>query len=1166
MKFTPNPEQENAINARGNILVSAAAGSGKTAVLVERVIKKITDKQLKTSIDRLLIVTFTNLAAEEMRLRIERRLDEEIANNPNDENLRYQKYLLPSAKICTIDSFCIDLVRENFYKLSISPDFEICDKNSLKPTDYLVLNKIFREKLDQNNVYFTNLLDILGCEYSHDKFFEVFFDIFEYSRQLPYPKKWFENISENYKTFERGNIYYDYIITTSEKIVNRHIKALDNAFNLLAVNDDIYNYYYDTFKSNYDKFMELSKLLQAGKWDSVYSYLESLELLSIKKYKNDHLIPEIAAARNIFVTNTESVLKKLKKFFVEDQISINNIFKAIYPSLKLLSDILIEFDQKLFEEYKKNNTFTFHNTEHLALSLLCDENGNCNSEFLSNFDEVLVDEYQDTNDLQDKLFTVLSNNEEKLFMVGDIKQSIYAFRGANPSNFNKRKNTYTPYDKEKIGIPQKIILRKNYRSKDEVCEFVNYFFGLFMNDATGEIIYDDDEKLVPGTSFPKVNTPACEIDIIDGKLSDVSEPEIEAVRVADYIENVMKSGDVISDKDRNDKPILRPAKYSDFAILLRSHKKNSAYFVAEFKRRGIPVTYETSEFAETTEIVTFLSLLKVVDNPTSDIELLTVLLSPIFCFTPDEIALIRAKKTDRSLYSCLVESANNGDKKSIDTINTLEKFRLKAVTNSLPRLISLLLSDTSYLDIVSTLSDGEKRRNNLLLLVHYAKTFTSEANSGISSFVEFITTHSDSLTGATASSDGNAVRIISIHASKGLEFPVCIIASANKKFNDQEKRDKTLYLTDYGVGFKYYDNIRKAPIDIVSKEVILDKINTDKFAEELRLLYVAMTRAKDKLMIVGTVSNLENKLPELGAILLAADCKIDDIALSSVSSFFYWILLSLILSKKPNILRESGHSFILSDTDCDYTLLKFNAEDILNNLVPLSLNEEITVDCDKVEQIKKNFDKKYKYFELSNLQAKTSVTGLVGKSANDKYRFSARPAFMSSGGLTASEKGTAMHKVMEYFDFEKAMDIEEELTRLYEYKFITEAEYNSIDRKLLKSFFESELFARISKSSLVKREMRFITEIDAQLLDSTISDELKTQKVILQGAVDLCFEEDNKLVILDFKTDRVDEFSELKTKYSEQLSHYAMACEKIFSKPVKEKIIYSFNLGEYDNV
>ncbi len=1166
MKFKPNKQQEAAIFAQGNILVSAAAGSGKTAVLVERVIKKITDKTSKTSIDKLLIVTFTNLAAEEMRLRIEKRLDEEIKNNPDDENLRYQKYLLPSAKICTIDSFCIDLVRENFEKLSLSPDFKICDKYSLKPTDYIVLDKIFKERLDENNPDFINLLDILGCEHSQEKFFDVIFDIFDYSRQLPFPKKWFDSIPQNYKTFSKGNVYYDYIINTAARILKRHIASLDKAFDLLSVDKKIFDYYYKTFKGNYDKFTELLELLEKGEWDDVYLYLSKFQLLTVDKYKNDHLIPQIAAARNIFITNTEEILKKLSKFFACDLASIDATFQSIYQSVKILSEILIEFDEKLFEEYKKNNTFTFHNTEHLALKLLCDEEGNPSQEFLSDFDEVLVDEYQDTNDLQDKLFTVLSNNEEKLFMVGDIKQSIYAFRGANPSNFNRRKNTYALYETEKTNIPQKIILKNNYRSCPEVCEFVNYFFGMFMNENTGEIIYDNDEKLVPTAKFPPINTPACEIDIIDGKVPNVSSTELEAVRVADYIQSIMQSGDVISDKDKNDKPILRPAKFSDFAILLRSHKKNSAYYVAELKRRGIPVTYETDEFADTTEIVTFLSLLKVVDNPKSDVELLTVLLSPIFSFTPEEIANMRAGKTSRSLFSCLVENANNGDKKSKDTIDRLEKFRLKSLTNSLPRLITILLSDTGYLDIVSTLSDGEKRRNNLLLLVHYAENFNADVSSGISSFVEFITAHSNSLSGATASSDGNAVRIMSIHASKGLEFPVCIIASANKKFNDQEKRDKTLYLTDYGVGFKYYDNAEKALVDTISKEVILDKINSDKFAEELRLLYVAMTRAKDKLLIIGTVSNLQNKLTNLTSVLLASDSKIDDIVLSSAGSFLYWIILSLILSKKPNILRENGHSLILSDVDCDNLLEILSPDKILNDFVPLNIADDVSVDYNKVDKIKENFNNKYRYAELSKLQAKTSVTGLLGKDNDENFLFSARPSFMLSGGLTQAEKGSAMHKVIECFDFAKSNDIEKELTRLYEYKFITEAQYNSIDRNALKQFFASELFERIKKSNLIKREMRFITEIDAQLLDNNISEELKSQKVILQGAIDLCFIEDDKVVILDFKTDKVGSFSQLKDKYTEQLSHYATACEKIFGKAVKEKIIYSFNLGEYGTV
>lgn len=1167
MAFVPTIEQGKAIEAKGNILVSAAAGSGKTAVLVERVIKKLCSKTDSVSADKLLIVTFTNAAAAEMRSRIEKRLDEECRKNPDDVSLLFQKHLLPAAKICTIDSFCIDLVRENFEKLNIAPDFKMSDANSLRPIDESVLQQIVNRYLEENNPLFLELLDIIGAEYDEKRFISFVLELFNYSRQLPFPKSWYQSFADYYKDgkFSKASVWYKYAFSKALELIKDAQNSLSTAIDLLTVSESAVEGYTPVFSDLADNLYSLKEIALKEDWDEFYKKLINFAPLALpKNVKGVTGIFEVNAAKDIYKYITSKPIEKLQRIFYADLEFINRQYQKIAEPIKLLADILIEFDDALFEEYKKNATFTFHNTEHLALQLLCEEK---NGEFVIKedaeelfirFEEVMVDEFQDTNDLQDLLFYCLSNKEKNLFVVGDVKQSIYGFRGANPKNFLSKKNRYIPIEKTTDEMPQKIILGKNFRCKAEVCDFINFFFYLFMSEETGDIIYNDEEKLIRGANYPELDKNPCEYHLIEAKGNAEHCSKVEAKYIAEYIRKTMAEGDII----RVDDNTLRPAKYSDFTILLRSAKNKAPALADELKRQGIPANFSIEGFAECAEISTFLSLLAVIDNPQSDIDLLSVLMSPIFSFSADELAKLRINKRDGNLYSAVVYASQNGDEKCQEFLKKIEKFRIISVSNPLPKLISILLNVTGYLDIVSVMTDGSRRRNNLLLLVSYAESYTASNTESIGGFVKYIIKQSEiGLKCATASSGGDSVKIMSIHGSKGLQFPICIIADITSDFNDSEARSSTLYSTDFGIGFKYYDEELKQPLTTVGREVILNRTRTLRLEEELRLLYVAMTRTQDRLVFIGTVSDINKKANDTKTMLISTNSEINSSLFARTKSYNDWLMLSLMVHPSGKELRGNGSSIMLKETDSNIKVYLINENDIQEQNVTLYY-EETESNKEIGKAISDNLAFEYPYKELLNIESKASVSKLANSAESAKFAFTSKPSFMNKSGLTAAEKGTAMHKVMQFFDFSKHNSINEELERLYEWQFLSEREIESIDKNRLKSFFESAIFKRILASGKVEREMRFLTEVDAKKIAPTLKAELGNEKIIVQGAVDICFVEDDGIVILDFKTDRVDNLEELSKTYGEQLNIYALACEKIFEKPVKEKVIYSFYLSD----
>lgn len=1166
MMINATKEQALAIASVGNTLVSAAAGSGKTAVLVERVLRLLTDKESPISADRLLVVTFTNAAAAEMRSRIEKSLNDYCAEHTEDVNLTLQKHRLRAAKICTIDSFCIELVRDNFERLGIVPDFKIGDKAVLDDIKYKVAADLIEKHIRDNVPYFELLLDIVGAEKDADNMKNFLVDIYNSAQHLAFPEECYDSLETYYSggNFDENNVWAKYAFSVAEATLERLTNSLDVAKGFLENSEDVYLKYSQAFIEVLDMLTKLQVLATEKNWDKFYNALNSFALIKLPDKNKKVYEDEDVEWAKAFYKDIPKKLEGLKSLFYADWEYIDLQFKKLYPAVGLLTKILKELDRKIFEEYSKANIFDFHNIEHMALGLLCEsKDGKIIvktdiDEICNQFDAVMVDEYQDVNDLQDTLFNLLSQSGKNLFAVGDIKQSIYGFRGSNVQHFNDKKMASVPYTCDDESIQKRIVLSKNFRTRPQVCEFINYIFGKLMTEKTGIINYGDDESLSPAAKYPEIHQPSVEISMIETKGSEFSSFEAEAHYIARYIKDVIRSGKVI----RLDNNTCREAKYSDFAILLRDMNTNGAAFAEILKNQGIPVGISTEKFTENKEVKLFLRFLTVIDNPTSDVDLLCVLLSPIFRWSAEELANIRAGNRYVNLFSSVVTAAGKGHKKSISLIEKLRQWRLLSTTQPIEHFIRFLLEDTGYLDMVTVLEDGVFKRANLLLLCDYAKKFALEGVTDVGAFAKKMLNSPPSIFKGAGMHSDNAVKLMSIHKSKGLQFPVCIVAGLASAFNTNHKKQSNLFSTDFGIGFRYFDEQLKAQQSTVSFEAISDRISRSTPEEELRLFYVALTRTQDRLHLVMSAKNTDKFIMDVYRDLLCCDFTIDRNYFTETTSFAEWLVSVLLLHPKGNHLLLPDRTIPTTQDSSDFTLKRINALELLEESAEMGVDDVCQPDFELVNTAYENFKFKYPYADILDIEAKTSVSKLANSAEALSYAFMNKPSFMCPDGVTASGRGTAVHKCMQFFDFDRADDPQGELDRLYEWQFITEEERDAVDISAFEKFFNDPVFKRIKKSAVVRREMRFLTEIDASSVAPDIDSEIHNEKVIVQGAVDLCWVEDDGVVLLDFKTDRVNDPEKLKNTYAEQLRIYAMACAKIFGLKVKEKIIYSFNLGQ----
>lgn len=1161
MAFNFTSMQEKAIKAQGTVLVSAAAGSGKTAVLVERVIRKITSKENPVSIDKMLIVTFTNAAAAEMKRKIEKRLYEVCRENPDDEGLLRQKHLISIADICTIDSFCINLVRNNFEKCGIQPDFAVQDDSALTSINKAVMSRVIGERMKENTPEFKRLLELTGCEYDEKELANEIERIYLYSQQLPFPEKFVTGLIKPYIiAFDKEHPWQKDAFAKSLEILSKARKTLAKMAEVAVFVGEKHKAYCETLSLLVD---ELLRTLSKGDWNEMRREISGAQIPRQPNVPSD--IPEGKVFKYCKEKIVNAVGKVQKLFYAEAEI-IEEEMVQNRPAVELFAAMVNDYSKWLFEEYKNENVLTFHNTEQLALSFLCKstpsgyELNPDAKEYLSRYDEVLVDEFQDVNDLQDTLFHILSGESKRLFIVGDAKQSIYGFRGSNPENFQRKKSAYKLSEEGEEGNPQKIILSDNFRSRKGICQYVNFVFTKLLNGEIGSIIYNEEETLNASGTFPESDAKEVEFILAD-KTDDESELgrlEFEGKCIAEKIFEIMAEGPVITDLGA-----LRNAKYSDFVILLDS-VKNKANIISEMlKEKGIPVSYGAEVFFETVEVSTILALLKIIDNPRNDIELLTVMMCPVFNFTAEELAGMRADFKKGEFYSAVNNAAKNGNLKVMNFLEKIAEMRREAAILPVDKLLVKLYLITDYMNFVSAMPGGEMRRANLITLKKLASGYCAGYSGGIGGFLNYLKNLPEKAIKSAVGGGENCVRIMTMHASKGLQFPVCIISNLAGEINRIDSSAKILYNDNLGMGFKYYDYDFDADCEDLG-HMLVSMNEIEKTAEEkMRLLYVALTRAIDRLVLVSTPANPVSALSTAASNINNMG-EIDSEWLKNSKHMNEWLLATALMHPDALPLRQMCEVKVRAQTDASRaSFIVMNAQSLSDSRIIAS--EESVSDMDEqiADKIKENVAYKYPLDALSSVRSKISVSDLANRAESDKFAFTARPSFMLKNGLSAAGRGTATHSVMQFIDMKEKPDVDAEIERLREWQFITEEAAEAVDKDAVKRFFESGVYERIKNARELRREMRFLSEIPAKRIDESLDGDIADTPVIVQGAVDLCFEEEDGIVVLDFKTDKADNLETLKETYSEQLNIYATAVEKIMGKPVKEKIIYSFNLSDY---
>ena len=1225
-------EQKQAIYEKGNnILVAAAAGSGKTAVLVERIINKIINENV--DIDRLLVVTFTNSAASEMRERVLKAIYKKIDENPADERLQRQVTLLNKSSICTIDSFCLDVVRNNFFEIDLSNNFRIADTTEIEILQQDTLEELFEEKYENNDEDFLKLINTY-TEYRDDTpLKDLITTIYKYIQSNPYPEKWLHEKIEMFNFPE--DINKDFSKTSWGEILLKQIKDIvdDGVYQLKPEVEKLSQVQelsksYEFLKGNLQQLELLQSNLES--WDKAYTIYNSIDFgrwMVDSKIKTEEKI-NAQKTRSKVIDSLKSVADKV--LVMDSQESFKDI-SHMYKILKKLENIILEFIQKFSKKKKEKNIVDFSDIEHFALKILLDENGKPTEiakKYQEKFEEIAIDEYQDSNLVQEYILTSISRGNN-IFMVGDVKQSIYKFRQARPDLFLDKYRRYKLKKQKTKEEDLKIQLFKDFRSRKEVLDFSNFIFSNIMSEELGELNYTEEEYLNLGANYIETGADLkTEIDVIQIEPKEEENENIEDLEVEteqeslddeDFKEEIERKEDIeveaqfVANKikqlvenkfqvyDTKNK-IQRDIKYKDIVILLRSTKTSAPIFEKEIIKLGMPVFSDSSsEYLESLEIQTIMNLLKIIDNPLQEIPLVATMRSIIGGFTDNDLVEIRLCDKYDNFYTTMLKAKLNVNNKLRLKIErfliNLEMWRKEQEYLSLAEFIWKIYNDTGYFNYVGLMKNGELRQANLKMLFEIAKQCENISFKGLYNFINYIekikTSSKDMDSARVIGENDDVIRIMSIHKSKGLEFPVVILSNTGKQFNLQDLNQKILLHPELGIGVKYIDYDIQIRYDTLSKRAIRSKIKLETLSEEMRVLYVALTRAKEKIIITGFTKKekidkmMENveKYENLSVMLL-----------QNAKSYLEWLMLIYNYNKEK--MKELATINYYKKEDIIKMYEKENEkkqeEDIYKNIIKKL--EEYPKDEKLEKQIKEKLNYIYPYIESTIIPTKTSVTEIkqikmeginkqdikgtiveyinIEKLNNIKDNYNKtienskteelpKPKFLQSDGdmnITSAEKGTLIHLCMQKLDVKKQEynieEIKELVEKLVVKKIITQQEANVINLNKILQFTKSNIWKEITKSQTVEQEKPFYINIPAK----EIYNKNVEEKILVQGIIDLYYiNQKGELILVDFKTDYVPDRQEdiLINKYKTQLYLYKKALEISLEKKVDKTYIYS---------
>lgn len=1208
-----NEEQLQAINAKDcSVLVSAAAGSGKTAVLVERVIQLLIDKNSGVMADELLIVTFTNLAAEEMKTRINKRITQmlDMCNTDStidEAHLRNQQLLLDKAHISTIDSFCKDIVKTAYTRFDISPDYRIGDQAELKALQCKAVEEVAQDYYLRDD--FEEIASLLTTATNDNTLKESVISFYSFLSALPFPQQWMQQTIEKLEISRNditNSIWLENIVAKAIRDVEYISGVMKNScqlFEKLDFLEDVYERFPNkVIQHNSEQKLveELVGCKSCVDFQEVLFRTENILLFSERSAQVRGLAGESADVYECYKKNRDTIKKEIqsmRNIFALSNTELENQLDEIIKVTKVLFSFIDDFTERFTKLKKEKNILDFADIERFTLLTLAqvDENGEYSVDDTENsirynitneavaladsFKQVIVDEYQDVNQLQDLIFKIISKNDKNLFVVGDVKQSIYGFRQAMPDIFINRRINYNKLDDTQA---RNIILKRNYRSRDGVTDYVNFVFANLMQKDLGNLEYTPEDYLVPGAKYVGDNNFDVYLHLNNlpkkrKKLRDLA----EAKTIAKIIQ------DNVGEYDVTNGDSTRKAEYKDVAILMRS-VKDTTTIIEYLEECGIPVITETKlSLLDCKEVQIVIDLLRVIDNPLQDIPLYSVMISPIYGFTPQQIAQLRCNSDRKGfLYSNLLsESAHNSQLANF--LDEIEYYREISANKPTDELINIIYRRTAITELASALDDGEVVLNNLRLLFNYSKSFENEQNKGVSSFIRYIDKATETgsiLEGQTgANTDGNAVRIMTMHHSKGLEFPVCIIANLGKNFKNYS--DKMYFDRELGIGLQLKDMEYSASYKSFPYIAIVNKMQQDNVAEELRILYVALTRAREQLHLVGAYPNLPKLINLISTELTMYNGIKSDVLLKHNSMLDWLIAVTLLMKpqegQRENILWKHTNQFFIEniaynpdyigreyrDIFVEYTEVEDEAETednieeelatTLENQEQENLLTKPTIDINKLDI---RFNTSYLYQSSVNIPSVVTPSSLTNTSVNT---FLEDFEFNHKDTLTSAQKGTAMHTFMEYADLQKAkINPQQEVDNLVQKGYLTQLQAKSISTAYITKCLNTSVIKRLLVAEKKYKELKFEVMVKASVTGFADCDE----EHMLRGSVDVAFEEDNQLVIIDYKTDRVKSMQELKEKYSTQLYLYKLGLSATLNLPVKQCIIYSFYLNDFIEV
>lgn len=1167
-----------------NLLLSAAAGSGKTAVLVERVIQKILPKDDKNGIDidKLLIVTFTNAAAREMSDRIAAALSSQLENALDNgdtkkvKSIKRQQLLLGISQITTIDSFCLKLIREHFNVLGIEPDFAIADTSQAEILAEETIDELFTSLYDENDEEFLHLLSVYATSRSDSGLSDLVRHIYNFTRAIPYPIDWlYQKVDELKCTngiFE--TVWFKSGFASCKKAINDALIFAKKGLYMMCETPDLDGFIannppeknvpvYDEWKAYYKAFYYdylLLKEAQSADFKRLSLLLGDFAFSSLARL--DSKTDEEKGILKTLRERVKTAISKVKDFVLFDpQEAEKQMGEVLYPTAFSLAGLVEKYDRLFTKKKLEKNLLEFHDAEQFTAKLLS-ENPDIALMVQEKFDEILMDEYQDTSLLQEEIFRHVTKGNN-LFMVGDMKQSIYRFRNSDPTIFKAKSDTYETMEDS---ANRKIILSKNFRSRREVLDSVNDIFEAIMSEDAGELDYDESQRLYCGNDrYENVNPSyTSECFVIEAPDSDyeadddedVTNPALEARLVASEINKLKAQHFKIFDGNG-----YRDIQNRDIVILMSSFKYSADSYMAELQNAGIDCFAESSGYFERSEVVTMLALLKTLCNPYSDIPLLAVMRSPIGNFSDDELATIRTFKKG-NFFGAVKEIAtaeNLSDSEEIAIsekasafITKINRWREYSRYMSSDKLLWQLYEESDFYAYSGAIPDGEEAQANLRLLFERAKQYESGGFEGLFNFVRYMEhveqKDTDLSSAKLAGEAHNVVRIMTIHKSKGLEFPVVFITGGGKRFNKASGDGRVLLHKDLGVAPEYVDFDAGLRAETMQRAVFKNVASAEQVSEEIRKLYVATTRAKEKLYFVATVSGKTDKSGRSGLE-------------KAVDNWKSMISDNTAIFTANEVLSASGFVDWVAPVSIASENWKFTA--INHTQIGSSYLEDSEVPSGEVPQIDpvKILSYTYPYNEVSTLPTKVSVSELKSKK---ETVIVPKPAFLSEKVQDGASYGTTLHKLMQYIvpcenlDFDKVTAL---IENLVSGKIITEKESKIVTPDKIVNFYNSPLGKRIISSKKVYREQPFEVEIDISVAYPEITD--TNEKILLQGVIDCFFEEDDGLVLVDYKTDRYDNVGEIHEKYDRQLELYKYALEKITKKTVKDSYIYLFSTGSY---